>query len=77
MFAICQVLVYDAAKQDELTDAVSILHIFAEEGEEALLEQVVKSEKFLVKLPKLKDFYEKHCRSRQYIFQVKTIQFYI
>ena len=61
---------HDAAQTDDISDASSILNIFAEEGEEAFLEQVVKSEKALVKLPKLKDFYEKHCRIRQYIFQV-------
>ena len=55
---------------DEIDEAVNLLRVFADEGQKWFLSKVLKSEKALDKLPKLKEFYEKHCRSRNYSFQV-------
>ena len=62
--------VHDAASEEELNDAVSIIGIFADEEEEQFLSGAMKNEKIKNKLPKLKDFFDKHCRCRQYSFQV-------
>ena len=62
--------VYDAASEEELNDTVSIKGIFADEGEEQFLSGTMKNEMIKNKLPKLKDFFDTHCRCRQYSFQV-------
>ena len=62
--------VHGAASGEELNDAVSIMGIFPDEGEEQFLNGAMKNEKIKNKLPKLKDFFDKHCRCRQYSFQV-------
>ena len=72
IFILCvyQVIIHDAATNNEIDKAVNFLSVFADEGQESFLSKVLKSEKALAKLPKLKEFYEKHCRSRCYSFQV-------
>ena len=62
--------VHDAASEEELNDAVSIMGIFADEGEEQFLSSAMKNVRIKNKLPKLKYFYDKHCRCRLYSFQV-------
>ena len=63
-------VVHDAAADEELQEAVDILGMFVAEGQEQFLSAIIKSEKALDKLSKLKNFYENHCRCRCYSFQV-------
>ena len=56
--------IHDAASEEELNDAVSIMGIFTDEGEEQFLSGAMKNEKIKNKLLKLKDFFDKHCRCR-------------
>ena len=72
IFKLCvyQVIVHDAVTYEEIDEAVNFLSVFADEGQESFLSKVLKSEKALAKLPKLKEFYEHYCRSRCYSFQV-------
>ena len=68
--------VHDATSKEELNDAVSIMGIFVDEGEEQFLSGAMKNEKIKNRLPKLKDFLDKHCRCRQYSFQVAITKAY-
>ncbi|KAK3097052.1 hypothetical protein FSP39_005923 [Pinctada imbricata] len=65
------VQVHDAATKDQIEDFYNVASIFLDDdcSKDDLVEK-----KEALKIPKLKDFIQKHCRERQYTFQVKKCQ---
>ena len=60
-----QVRIHAAATEDQVNDFFNALHVINEELDAKKLPQ-----KDLKKLEHLQDFMTKHCRARQYMFQV-------
>lgn len=60
------VYAHDACSEDEITGILNIAQIVSED----LNAENVKKLKDLTKVPELKNFVERHCRKRQYSFQV-------
>lgn len=60
------VYAHDACSEDEITGILNIAQIVSED----LNAENVEKLKDLTKVPELKNFVERHCRKRQYSFQV-------
>lgn len=61
------VYAHDACSEDEITDILNIAHIVSQDLN---AENVKKKLRDLTNVPELKNFVERHCRKRQYSFQV-------